>query len=104
MRSKICLSDVMLCMVALYSDDDDDDSDDVMLVQAGIMELSAVKDVKGFSSGASGSSWATHAEATRSVQSRSIIATAASIVACRSALLLACALTVSHCPCFLFVL
>jgi len=68
--------------------------------QDGITALSVVRDVKGFSSGVSGSSWATPVEATRSVRSQSIIGIDASSVDCRSALPLACAQNVSHQHCF----
>lgn len=59
------------------------------------MVLSAVRAVKGSSSEVSGNSWATRVEAARNVPLRSIIATAASTVACRSALPWACAQNVS---------
>jgi len=59
------------------------------------MASSAVRDVKGFSSGVSGNSSATHVEATRNVPSRSTIATVASTADYRSALPLACAQNVS---------
>jgi len=59
--------------------------------QVGTTVLSAVRDVKASSSGASGNSLVIHVEASRSVPSRSTIAIAASIVDCKSALPSACA-------------
>jgi len=63
--------------------------------QVVTMVWSAARDVRASSSGASGNSLVTRVEAARSVRSRSTIAIAASIVACRSALPSACAQNVS---------
>ena len=65
------------------------------MIQGVTMESSAVKAAKASSSAASVSSWATHAVATRTVQSPNITETDASTAVCRSVWLWACALNVS---------